>query len=64
MRCTCRCPCKKPFRLDDLRHVKLAARLASNPFFDRASIDWTYSRTVFAGHGLLLIADRPAPHAN
>lgn len=51
---------QQPFRLDDLSHVRLAARRAGNPFFDRALIDGSYTRTVFAGRGLLLLA-RPLP---
>ncbi|MEU0374426.1 hypothetical protein ABZ070_30115 [Streptomyces sp. NPDC006283] len=45
-----------PFPLDDLRHVRLAARRAGNPFFDRTVVEAFYSRTVFAGLGLLFLA--------
>ncbi|MFJ8589554.1 hypothetical protein ACIRD2_33550 [Streptomyces sp. NPDC093595] len=51
---------QQPFRLDDLSHVRLAARRAGNSFFDRALIDESYTRTVFAGRGLLFLA-RPVP---
>ncbi|MFE5940567.1 hypothetical protein ACFQ69_35050 [Streptomyces sp. NPDC056470] len=47
---------QQPFGLDDLSHVRLAARRAGNPFFDRAVIDRSYTRTVFAGRGLLFLA--------
>ncbi|MGW2207093.1 hypothetical protein [Streptomyces sp. NPDC001774] len=50
---------QQPFRLDDLSHVRLAARRAGNPFFGRALIHEPYTRTVFAGRGLLFLA-RPA----
>jgi hypothetical protein len=43
---------QKPFRLDDLSHV----RRARNPFFGRAVIHQFYIRTVFAGQGLLFLA--------
>jgi hypothetical protein len=43
---------QKPFRLNDLSHV----RRARNPFFGRAVIHQFYIRTVFAGQGLLFLA--------
>ncbi|MFD4144089.1 hypothetical protein [Streptomyces sp. NPDC058572] len=52
------------FPLDDLKHVRLAARRAGTPFFERTRVDWSYSRTVHAGRGLLFVAhsvaSRPA----
>ncbi|MFD8525663.1 hypothetical protein ACFV2D_37740 [Streptomyces capillispiralis] len=51
---------QQPFRLDDLSHVRLAARRADNPFFDRAQVHEFYTRTVFVGRGLLFLA-RPVP---
>ncbi|MFC8015722.1 hypothetical protein [Streptomyces cinereoruber] len=47
---------QQPFRLDDLGHVRLAARKAGNPFFHRMTADPSYTRTVFAGRGLLFLA--------
>jgi hypothetical protein len=47
---------QQPFPLDDLRHVRLAARRAGNPFFGRIMVEAFYSRTVFAGLGLLFLA--------
>ncbi|MDX2565400.1 hypothetical protein PV371_38320 [Streptomyces sp. TX20-6-3] len=47
---------QQPFRLDDLGHVRLAARRAANPFFHRMTADPSYTRTVFAGRGLLFLA--------
>jgi hypothetical protein len=52
---------QKPFRLDDLRHVRLAAQRAGNPFFARARVDLDYARVVFCGRGLLFIAHHPTP---
>ncbi|MFE9139490.1 hypothetical protein [Streptomyces sp. NPDC007355] len=47
---------QQPFRLDDLSHVRLAARRVGNPFFDRVLTDESYTRTVFASRGLLFLA--------
>lgn len=47
---------QQPFRLDDLSHVRLAARRAGNPFFDRTTVEAFYARTVFAGLGVLFLA--------
>ncbi|MEU9298659.1 hypothetical protein [Streptomyces sp. NPDC048266] len=38
---------QQPFRLDDLGHVRLAARRAANPFFHRMKANPSYTRTVF-----------------
>jgi hypothetical protein len=54
-------PLQRPFRLDDLRHVRLAARRASNPFFTHARIDPGYARVVFCGRGLLFAAHHAEP---
>ncbi|MFI8828959.1 hypothetical protein [Streptomyces sp. NPDC053431] len=53
---------QQPFRLDDLSHVRLAARRAGNPFFDRVVVSEFYTRVVFAGRGLLFLS-RPG-HPN
>ncbi|MDX2565166.1 hypothetical protein PV371_36705 [Streptomyces sp. TX20-6-3] len=55
---------QQAFRLDDLSQVRLAARRAGNPFFDRVETDGSYTRTVFAGRGLLFLARpvRSRPH--
>ncbi|MFJ2061258.1 hypothetical protein ACIOMM_35835 [Streptomyces sp. NPDC087908] len=47
---------QQPFRLDDIGHVRLAARRAANPFFHRMTTDPSYTRTVFAGRGLIFLA--------
>ncbi|MGW6217844.1 hypothetical protein [Streptomyces sp. NPDC055109] len=47
---------QEAFRLDGLAHVRLAARRAGNPFFGLAAVDEFYTRTVFAGRGLLFLA--------
>ncbi|MFF3404018.1 hypothetical protein ACFYW6_36695 [Streptomyces sp. NPDC002659] len=47
---------QQAFRLDNLSHVRLAARRAGNPFFDRVEVDEFYTRTVFVGRGLLFLA--------
>jgi hypothetical protein len=52
---------QKPFRLDDLRHVRLAAWQAGNPFFDHGLVDESYTRTLFYGRGVLFLAHRMAP---
>ncbi|MFF7183406.1 hypothetical protein [Streptomyces sp. NPDC008121] len=51
---------QQAFRLDDLSHVRLAARRAGNPFFDRMRVEESFARTVFVGRGLLFLT-RPAP---
>lgn len=52
---------QKPFALDDIRHVRVAAWRAHNPFFDHVCVDGGYTRTVFCGRGLLFIATRLTP---
>ncbi|MGW7200849.1 hypothetical protein [Streptomyces chryseus] len=47
---------QQPFRLDDLSHVRLAARRAGNPFFDRVDADTVCTRSLFAGRGFLFLA--------
>lgn len=54
-------PLQRAFRLDDLRHVRLAARRAGNPFFTHACIDPDYARVVFCGRGLLFAAYHTQP---
>ena len=49
------------FRLDVLKQVRLAARRAENQFFERARVDWSYSRTVHAGRGLLFVVHGMTP---
>ncbi|MBC9719632.1 hypothetical protein H9Y04_44910 [Streptomyces sp. TRM66268-LWL] len=52
---------QQPFRLGDLRHVKLAARKAGDPFFEQGLVDESYARTLFCGRGLLFVTHRMAP---
>ncbi|MET7498320.1 hypothetical protein [Streptomyces sp900116325] len=52
---------QQPFSMDDLKHVRLAAWQAGNPFFEQGLVDESYSRTLFCGRGVLLIAHRVAP---
>ncbi|WP_369198975.1 hypothetical protein [Streptomyces djakartensis] len=47
---------QQSFSLDDLHHVRLAARRANNPFFKTSLIHEPYSRVVFLGRGLLFVA--------
>ncbi|MFV5997800.1 hypothetical protein ACNPQM_36830 [Streptomyces sp. NPDC056231] len=54
-------PVQQPFSMDDLKHVRLAAWQAGSPFFEQSLVDESYSRTLFCGRGLLLIAHRMAP---
>ncbi|MGW7674318.1 hypothetical protein ACWGJX_45905 [Streptomyces sp. NPDC054775] len=49
-------PVQQPFRLQDLRHVRLAARRANNPFFATVLVHEPYARVVFNGRGLLFTA--------
>ncbi|MCX5233199.1 hypothetical protein [Streptomyces sp. NBC_00233] len=55
---------QQAFRLDDRSQARLAARRAGNPFFDHVETDGSYTRTVFAGRGLLFLGrpvrSRPA----
>jgi hypothetical protein len=55
---------QQPFPLDDLYHVRLAARRANNPFFETALIYEPYSRVLFLGRGLLFVAAKSVlrPH--
>ncbi|WP_030980944.1 hypothetical protein [Streptomyces sp. NRRL S-1824] len=52
---------QQPLSMDDLKHVRLAAWQARNPFFEQGLVDESYSRTLFCGRGVLLIAHRMAP---
>ncbi|MEY9997633.1 hypothetical protein ABIE67_009752 [Streptomyces sp. V4I8] len=54
-------PVQRPFRLDDLGHVRLAARGAGNPFFETALVHEPYSRVVFVGRGLLFVTRQTVP---
>ncbi|WP_330481473.1 hypothetical protein [Streptomyces sp. NBC_00724] len=51
---------QQPFSMDDLKQVRLAAWQAGNPFFEQGLVDKSYSRTLFCGRGVLLIAHRMA----
>ncbi|GAA3482285.1 hypothetical protein GCM10018966_068170 [Streptomyces yanii] len=47
--------------MDDLKHVRLAAWQAGNPFFEQGLVDESYSRTLLCGRRLLLITHRMTP---
>ncbi|MFE7333101.1 hypothetical protein ACFU8W_51710 [Streptomyces sp. NPDC057565] len=52
---------QQPFSMDDVKHVRLAAWQAGSPFFEQGLVDESYSRTLFCGRGVLLIAHRMVP---
>ncbi|MHC0430923.1 hypothetical protein ACX6XY_12125 [Streptomyces sp. O3] len=54
-------PVMEPFPLDDLKHVRLGAYLADNPFFERAHVHEAYARTVHVGAGVLFVAHQLFP---
>lgn len=49
----------RPFPLDDLAHLRLAAWESDNPFFEQVRVDESYSRTLFCHRAVLLVVQAP-----